>query len=420
MNSVFDVIVVGAGHAGLGVSYHLKDNNIDHLIFEQGKIGESWRSQRWDSFKLNTPNKFNLLPGHENALPDEDGFCTAGEFISILGDYVRKFQLPVFEDSKVISVERSNGSGEFSVGVYSNNRVNYFRCRQIVVASGIQNIKKVPSFSLNISPRILQLHTCEYRNPASLRDGAVLIVGSAQSGVQIAEELVSDGKKVYISTSRVARVPRRYRGRDILEWFSATGFLDASTSDVSDPEILMMKQPQISSAGSRGHTLSLQSLAQNGAVILGKIENADSDTVYLKPDAAGNVRFADESSAKMKKMIDEFILESGLSAPMPEDDPEDYPDETASCISDLASLSLCGNNITSIIWTTGFTGDFSYLKFPVFNGSGTVKHNNGISEIPGVYFLGFPWLRKRKSGIIPGIREDAQYIADKLVERLKG
>jgi putative flavoprotein involved in K+ transport len=417
-SSVLDVIVIGAGHAGLSISYYLKENHYDHLVFEQGKIGNSWSRQRWDSFKLNTPNKFNLLPSQESIFLDDEGFCTASEFLSSLDEYIRKYQLPVHEGSKVLSVEKLSGSGDFSVLVSNNGMVGYYKCKQIVVASGIQNIKNVPSFSKNISQGVLQLHTSEYRNPASLPDGAVIVVGSAQSGVQIAEDLLAGGRKVFISTSRVGRFPRRYRGKDIVEWLSITGFFDMKTTDVSDPGILSMRQPQISTTGLNGHTLSLQSLAQNGAVILGKIENADAGTIYLQPNAADHVRFADESSMKTKKMIDEFIQKTGLTAPQPEEDPDDHPDKDASCASSLPSLNLSENNITTIIWATGFTGDFSYLKFPVLNNFGIVQHYNGISEIAGIYFLGLPWLRKRNSGIIMGIKEDAEFIANRLLGRM--
>jgi putative flavoprotein involved in K+ transport len=250
-------------------------------------------------------------------------------------------------------------------------------------------------------------------------DGAVLVVGSAQSGMQIAEDLINRGRKVFISTSQVSRVPRRYRGKDIVDWLVLTGFYDIQTIDITDPRLLAMKQPQVSTVGLRGHTLSLQALARNGAVILGKTEAADAGTFFLQPDAAAHIKFADESSKKIKEMINEYIQKSNLYAPPPEEDPDDDPDETASCASSVTSINLKENNITSVIWTTGFVGDFSYLKLPVFDDSGILKHHNGISDIEGLYFLGFPWLRKRKSGIIMGIREDAELTAEKLLTRYR-
>jgi putative flavoprotein involved in K+ transport len=327
--------------------------------------------------------------------------------------------LPVLENCEVLSVEKVPGSSDFSICVSENNSYGFYRSKQIVVASGAQNKKRMPSYAKNIPPEIFQVHTGEYRNDSLLPDGAVLVVGSAQSGMQITEDLISRGRKVFISTSQVSRVPRRYRGKDIVDWLVLTGFYDMQTIDVTDPRLLAMKQPQVSTVGLRGHTLSLQALARNGAVILGKTEVADADTFFLQPDAAAHIKFADESSKKIKEMINEYIQKSNLYAPPPEEDPDDDPDETASCASSVTSINLKENNITSVIWTTGFVGDFSYLKLPVFDDSGILKHHNGISDIEGLYFLGFPWLRKRKSGIIMGIREDAELTAEKLLTRYR-
>lgn len=413
--SDLDVVVIGAGHAGLSISYNLTKLNVKHIVFEKGKIGDTWRNQRWDSFKLNTPNKFNLLPGQENIFPDDEGFCSATEFVSFLESYAGKFQLPVVENSEVLSVDYISEFAGFSVYVSENGSLKNYHGKQVVIASGAQNKSNMPAFAQNISRGIVQLHTSEFKNASLLPDGSVLVIGSAQSGIQVAEDLIENGRKVYISTSEVARVPRRYRGKDIVDWLIMTGFYDLLSDEVSDPAIKLMKQPQVSNLGLRGRTISLQSLAQDGAVILGKTENTDGTTIFLKPNAANNVKFADDFSAKIKGMIDDYIFKSCLCSPKPETDPADFPDETASCVTSLSSLNLKENNITSIIWATGFRGDFSYLKLPVFNNYGMVKHSNGISDIGGLFYLGFPWLRKRKSGIIPGIREDAEYIAEKLL-----
>ena len=412
-----DAIVVGAGHAGLSISYHLKDLNLNHLVLEKGIIGDTWHKQRWDTFKLNTPNRWNLLPGQENMFPDSGGFCSASEFAAFLEGYSSKFQLPVIENCEVVSVECVAGSKIFSVNVSENGTAKNYQCKQIVVASGGQNIKSIPSFARNISQEIVQLHTSEYRNASALPDGAILVIGSAQSGVQIAEDLITRDRKVFISTSQVPRVPRRYRGKDIVDWLVLSGFYDLRTIDVTDPLILKMKQPQVSTVGLLGHTLSLQGLARNGAVILGKTENTDGADVFLQPNATTNIIFADEFSKKIKRMIDDYIQKSQLAAPAPEEDPDDDPVESASFASDSISLNLKENNITSIIWATGFAGDFSYLKLPVFNGHGTPSHKNGISDIEGLYFLGLPWLRKRKSGIILGIEEDARFMARQIVAK---
>jgi putative flavoprotein involved in K+ transport len=414
--SILDVIVVGAGHTGLSISYHLKDHHLSHLVLEKSRIGDTWHNQRWDSFKLNTPNKWNLLPGQENMSSDPDGFCSAPDFAAFLEGYSVKFQLPVIENCEVLSVECVPGSNKFSVHASENGNAKNYRCKQIVIASGGQNIKSIPSFFRNISPEIIQLYTSEYRNASALPDGAILVIGSAQSGVQIAEDLIVGDRKVFISTSQVPRVPRRYRGKDIVDWLVLTGFYDLQATEVTDPRIFKMKQPQISTVGQQGHTLSLQALSRNGAVILGRTEHTDGVYIYLQPNATTNIRFADEFSEKIKRMIDDYIQKSQLYAPPPDDDPDDDPDEAASFAASTTSLNLKENNITSIIWATGVAGDFSYLKLPVFNGNGMLSHNNGISETEGLYFLGLPWLRKRKSGIILGIEDDAMFITRQILE----
>jgi putative flavoprotein involved in K+ transport len=217
----------------------------------------------------------------------------------------------------------------------------------------------------------------------------------------------------------VGRGPRRYRGKDIVDWLNLIGFNDHRPEDLPDTQMLKMKQPQISGVGPRGRTVSLQSLAKKGAVILGKMKNAYGDHVDFEPNAGNHVKFADAFSLKIKKMVDEFIDKSQMEAPLPEIDTADLPDENADCVSNDTSVDLKEHNITSIVWATGYNGDFSYLKLPVFNSDGTLKHNNGVSEIEGLFFLGFPWLRKRKSGIVLGIEEDAKFISEQLMMQLK-
>lgn len=413
-NSDLEVVVIGAGHAGLSISYYLKHLGKKHLVFEKNTIGSSWSSQRWDSFKLNTPNKFNLLPGMNATSTDPDGFCSAAEFVDSLKSYAKTFELPIMEDSKVISVEKLTAPGMFSITIkHKADTINY-QCKKLVVASGIQNIKSVPAFSSNISKEIFQLHASEYRNSNMLPNGNVLVVGSGQSGVQIAEDLVNYGRKVYLSTSLVARVPRRYRGKDIFEWMDLVGFNDQRPAELPDPQMLKMKQPQVSGVGRRGKTVSLQALAKKGVIILGKIDDANQNHIDILANAVDNVKFGDEFSYKVKAMIDDHIENAGIDAPLPEIDPEDLPDENAECVSNETSINLKEHNITTILMATGFKGDFGYLKLPVLSGEGTIKHKDGIAEIEGLYFLGFPWLRKRKSGIVYGINEDAKFISEKI------
>jgi putative flavoprotein involved in K+ transport len=409
---VLDVVVIGGGHAGLSISYCLKQHNLKHIVFERGRIGEVWRSQRWDSFAMNTANKNNVLPGQTYLGNVPDGFGTANEFVSSLEAYSNKNQLPVQENTTVISVNKPEGSSYFTVTVSENDTPTNYTSKQVIVASGCQNETRIPPFAKNISSEILQMHTRDYRNPSQLPEGAVLVAGSAQSGVQIAEDLIDAGKKVYLSTSRVARIPRRYRGKDIVDWLMSMGFFNLKTEQVTDPAILDMKVPLLSGIGAFGHTISLQALSKKGVVILGKMDHADDHNVYFAANAPEHVKFGDGFSMKCKGMVDDFIQKNQIVAELPEEDQADMPDQNASCASTITSIPLKEHQISSIIWTTGFNGDFSYLNLPVFNHDGTPKHKNGISDFTGLYFIGLPWLRMRKSSMIFGINEDAAFISD--------
>jgi putative flavoprotein involved in K+ transport len=411
MSQVLDVIVIGAGHAGLSISYYLKKFGLKHVVLEQHKIGNSWFAQRWDSFKLNTPNKTNILPGMQTVLADPDGFISAKDFVRSLNQYVRKFELPVMENSRVTSLEKSN---LFSARALQEAKEKKFDSKKVVIASGSQNKKIIPDFSKKITSSVRQLHASEYHNAGSLPAGAVLVVGSGQSGVQISEDLLDAGKKVYLSTSKVARLPRRYRGKDVVEWITLTGIWDVQTEAVPDPQMLTAKQPQISGVGLRGRTVSLQGLARKGAVILGKLEDADADGVHFKSNADEHIKFADAFSQQFKDLVDDYITKTQMNAAPVEVDEDDLPDTNADRASAITSLNFKNDNITSVIWATGFGGDFSYLRLPVFNPDGTIKHENGISAVDGLYVCGFPWLRKRKSGIVLGIDEDAKFISEKI------
>lgn len=409
---LFDVIVVGAGYSGLAASYHLKEHGLHQIIFERGKIGESWRSQRWDNFRFNSTNKLNILPGDDPEPANSDLFSTANEFVSALQQYVTNHQLPVHENSKVISIEKP---GEmFVVYVSFNNEVKKYFCKQVLIASGIANEIKIPSIAKNVSKDIKQLHTSEYKNADQLPGGAVLVVGSAQSGCQITEDLLDSGRKVYLSTSMVGRIPRWYRGKDIFYWVREAKLYDIKAEEIGDPGILELRPPQVSGTGSGRESMSLQSLSKNGAVILGKMRKAENTRVFFQEDAVQHIKFADEFSLKIKKLIDDHITENNLSAPPAHYDEADIPDVGASCASNITSFDLKDNNINTIIWSTGFDHDHSYIKLPVFDDKGKLIHKDGIPGFPGIYFLGYPWLRTRKSPILFGIIEDVKFVVDKL------
>lgn len=417
MNKIVDVIVVGAGYAGLCASYYLKKNKLDHIIFERGRIGESWILQRWENFRFNSTNKLNLLPG-ETDCSDPDAFGTAPDFVQALRHYTIKNDLPVRENSKVISIVREDDN--FHVKVLANGTAREYFSKQVLIASGAANEIKIPSIAKEVSKNTRQYHTADYKNAGQLPDGAVLVIGGAQSGIQITEDLINAGRKVFFSTSRVGRIPRYYRGRDIFYWVKDAKFYDVKAEDIEDPAQLDLKPPHVSGTGDGRATLSLQSIAKRGAIILGKLDKVEDVNLFFSSNASEHVKFADAFSQKIKNLIDEYIQKNNVTAPAAHVDEEDLPDIDANCVSTITSLNLKTENINSIIWATGFDYDLDYIRLPVFDKKGKLLQNDGVSVYPGLYFLGFPWLRSRKSPILFGIIEDAEYIVSKLCGHKNG
>jgi putative flavoprotein involved in K+ transport len=417
--TTLDTVIVGAGQAGLGVSYFLQSDGRQHVVFERGRIGESWLSQRWDSFTLNTPNFLNVLPGLAYDGTEPDGFRQRDELVYYFQRYVEHFQLPVRTGVTVVSVERAEDGERFIVKTRTDGQAEEsIFSRSVVIASGFQQTPKFPPARARIPSHITQLHTADYRSAAALPPGAVVVVGSGQSGCQIAEDLLSAGRKVYLCTSKVGRAPRRYRGRDLLEWWVDMKWLEVTFASLEDKSISRAAQPQISGLGQHGHTISLQQLARQGAVILGRLLDVEADTLVLGDEATAHVRFADEFSQRQKDGIDAYLAKAGITPPPLEADPADVPDPQTECVSPLRQLNFRKASISTVIWATGFTGDLSWIHLPVVDAEGKPIHQQGISPVRGLYFIGFPWLRSRKSGIIYGIEEDAHYIAGEIAQQL--
>ncbi len=409
---VLDAVVVGAGHAGLGVSACLARDGRDHLVLEQGRVGETWRAQRWDSFRVNSPNWMNLLPGATVDPGERDGFWRRDEFVSVLERYARDFGLPVRPGVRVSAVERCEG-GAFRVRARTEaGREEAWTTRTLVVASGAQRVPKLPPFRDRLPPSVHQLHSSAYRDPASLPHGAVVVVGSAQSGCQIAEDLLEAGREVYLCASRVARVPRRYRGRDILDWWTETKLLDQRPADLEDPALRFAPQPQVSGVGPLGHTVSLQDLARRGARLLGRVTGVAGAGLLLDGRLGECVRFADERSAKFKRDVDAHLERAGAPLPAGEDDPADVAAPALWTERGPERLDLAAAGVSCVIWSTGVTGEYGYLRLPVLDETGAPVHEEGMTREAGLFFAGLPWLRTRKSGIIYGIREDGAFIAE--------
>ena len=408
---LLDSVVVGAGHAGLAVASFLQREGRDFVVLESGRVGETWRSQRWDSFRLNTPNWMNLLPGQEPGGAPGDGFSDRDGLVSAFERYAQERSLPIRTGVSVTAAERDERATGFVVHGTSDDGVETWRTRTLVVASGAQRVARLPGFGRELPRGVVQLHSSWYRSSRQLPPGAVVVVGSAQSGCQIAEELLAAGRPVYLCASRVARVPRRYRGRDIVEWWKDTGFFDQTPSELKDPAMRLAAQPQVSGVGRRGHTVSLQQLARDGVRLLGRTLGINEGRLQLDPRLGDYVRFADERSALFQADIDAAIRRAGGALPAAEDDPADAPAPWLYDTAGPEALDLREAGVATIIWCTGVSGDFGWLRVPVLDARGTPLHDGGVSTVPGLYFLGFPWLRRRKSGIIFGIAEDAERIA---------
>ena len=407
----YHTVVVGGGQAGLGVSYYLTQKGIEHTVLEKGGIGDSWKTQRWESFMLNTPNNISILPGDENSMENPGAFMGRDEFVNYLQDYAKRYDLPVQTGIVVTRISRDGASEAYQVETSDGD----LTADNVVIASGSQNQPKVPEACSEIPDSILQLHSGNYKSPYDLPDGAVLIIGSGQSGVQIAEDLLEAGRKVFLATSKVGRVVRALRGRDLMDWAIKVGFYDQTMDDLEDSRMAYMAQPQISGTKG-GHTVSLQSLEKMGATLLGRLQGCAGGKMQFADNLAENIIFADQISAKFRGMVEGYIAKRGIDAPPAEVDEADLPDPNPQDRKTITEVDPAEAGITSIIWCTGFGGDFSWIDDIELDKTGVPVHEKGVSPQPGMFFCGFPWLSKRKSGLVYGILEDAAYIADQLTE----
>ena len=411
--AVLDLVIIGAGHAGLAASQRALAHGLEHVVLERGRVGECWRTQRWDSFTLNTTNAMNGLPGSPYRGTAPDAFEARDAWVARLERYVLEHALPVRTGMPVTSVEQD---GDAFVVTTAGERI---QTRNVIVASGTVNAPRVLAVAESLDPKIVRTTTGRYRGTADLPPGAVLVVGSAQSGVQIVEDLLDAGREVYLATGRVGRAPRRLRGRDTLLWLTETGWMDQRPADLPDPAMQYWAQPQISGVGPLGHTVSLQSLAARGVTLLGHLEAADGTRVRFAADLPQHIGFADEIARRMRQHIDEHITRRGIAAPPSEPDPADEPVADPGAFVAPSEIDLRERGITSIVFSTGFTADFSWLRLPVVDDRATPIHADGRSPVDGLWFLGFPWLRTRKSGIIWGITEDSKAIVDQVVARAR-
>src|SRR5215467_4699737 len=311
MSTHVETVIVGGGQAGLAVSHYLSQKKRPHIVLEQAKkAGNTWRNHRWDSFTLNTPNWQSVLPGAEIPGANPDGFLARDEIVAYFESYVSRFCLPVSYGVHVHSV-RPRTSGR---GYVVETNAGRFEAANVVIATGLYQKPKMPALSAGFPPEIKQLHSDEYRNPQSLPDGAVLVVGSGQSGTQIAEELYQNGKKVYLSVSRAGRVPRRYRGKDANWWHDHIGDYDRTVDQLPSAQEKFASKPMISGTYG-GHTLNLHQFVHDGVVLLGRIQDVHDGKVMLAQDLRENLARADKVEADFVRSVDEFVAKNDIRAP---------------------------------------------------------------------------------------------------------
>tara|TARA_Y100000052_G_scaffold27244_1_gene34333 strand:+ start:241 stop:1548 length:1308 start_codon:yes stop_codon:yes gene_type:complete len=402
-----DVIIVGGGQAGLSMSYFLQQENINHVVFEKNTVLHGWKNERWDSFTLVTPNWQCDLPGLPYDGDDPKGFMTGKQTIEWLERFAQQVNAPVHEGVTVNLVSMDDN------GVYHvNTSEGDFTADQIVVSSGGYHVPVIPRMAERIPASVQQLHSAQYKNAAQLQEGAVLVVGSGQSGAQIAEDLHLEGKKVFLATGDAPRVARFYRGKDAVEWLDDMGYYEMSVKQHPLGKNVAQKTNHYVTGRDGGRDIDLRKFATEGMELFGQMTEFDGENLLFKPNLADNLKKADDTYNNINARIDSWIEQQGITT---EEGPSRYqpvwevPEERT-------HLNLAESGITSIIWCIGFRPDFSWLDAAVFNGQGHPCHDRGITSEPGLYFIGLPWLHTWGSGRFGGVKQDAEYLCNAIVK----
>lgn len=406
MTEQIETVIIGGGQAGLALSYCLTQQGRNHVVLEQAaQAGNRWRNYCWDSFTWVTPNWTIRLPGAEYQGDNPDGFLTRAEIVVYFEQYVERFNLPVRYGVRAVAVEQKPGGDGYAV---KTERVT-FEAANVVVAIGLAQQPRLPSWAAELPAEIKQLHSSEYRNPEALPSGAVLVVGSAQSGCQIAEELYQSGRKVYLCVGSAVRMPRRYRSKDIFWWLNKFGRPKLRVR-LPSPKTKMPANPHLSGKDG-GHSLNLHQFARDGVVLLGHVHSVQGDKIILAPDLKKNLAKADRPEASITKLIDLYVLITRMKLPK-----ESLPQlRDGYKTKEILELDLKSAGINAVIWATGYTFDFSWVKVPVLDRDGRPIHKRGVTNCPGLYFLGLPW--QRKSIILLGVGDDAAHIASEIAAR---
>jgi putative flavoprotein involved in K+ transport len=402
MTESVDVAIIGAGQAGLATSWYLKQAGVEHVVLEAGRIAETWRARRWDSFRLVTPNWGVSLPGANYDGPDPDGFMSLAELIHYFQDWADSFKAPVRENTRVVSLEK-NGA-DFVLNLPGSE----LRSRKVVVASGAFQRAHRPAGSDRLPQGVHQILAEDYRNPSQVPPGAVLVVGSGQTGCQLAEELQDAGRTVFLACGRAPWMPRRLEGRDLIWWSRVSGWLDRTIDKLPSPQARLMSNPQ-ATGHDGGRDLHYRTLHARGIELLGRYVRAEGSKVYFADDLAASVDFGDARLMDMLNAFEAYCRAIGRQAPAFE-----MPEQLR--LKTRTELDVAREGITTVIWTSGYRPDYGWIKLPVFDDMGFPVQRDGCSNIQGLYFMGVTWMRKQKSPILYGVGEDAEVVAQHIIE----
>ena len=406
-----DVLVIGAGQGGLSVSCLLARLGVEHEVIERSIIASSWREHRWDSFCTVTPNWSIRLPGAGYAGDDPDGFLPRDELVHHFEEWARSFGAPVRcgVEARAVRPAADGFEIETSDGL--------FRSRNVVVATSTYQTPHVPAVSERLPRRLRQLTAHEYKHPGMLPPGAVMVVGSGQTGCQIAEELHGAGRPTYLCVGRAGRLPRRYRGRDCIEWQRDMGYLDRTPDMLESPAARFRGDPHITGRNG-GYTLSLHDFHRRGIRLLGRLVGCAGERARLDGELHAEMRFADEFSARLIDQFERHIADGGIDAPPPSAaELAGGPPEDGGLPEIVRELDLAGADIGAVVWATGYRYDFSWIEAPVLDPSGYPQAPGGVSACPGLYFVGLNWMTRRKSGILYGVGDDARSVATDIERR---
>jgi putative flavoprotein involved in K+ transport len=405
-------IIIGGGQAGLAMSRCLSDRSVDHVVLERGRVAERWRSERWDSLTLLTPNWQSRLPGFRYDGPDPDGYMSMPELVGFFDRYAARSRAPVETGTAVTRVETA---GErFRVRTSRGD----WLARNVVVATGYSDVPHVPPSASRLSPRVMQVVPTAYRNPGLLPPGGVLVVGASATGIQLAEEIHASGRPVTLAVGSHLRMPRAYRGRDILWWLDAMGILRATVDSVFDIRA-SRGQPSLQLLGrSDLRRLDVAALRHRGVRLVGRMMSVDVEMVRFDDDIIATTVASDLKLAQLLTRIDDFVARMGLEGEVA--DPEPF-EPTWPAAFDIVPgrLNLRAERIQSVVWATGFRRRYPWLAAPVFDEHGEIRHRGGVTPLRGLYVLGMHFQRRRNSAFIDGVGDDARVLAE-VISRRRG